>query len=192
LSGYDLSVALGVPEGVLRVDPALARGLDYYTGPVFEIEVDEPKIGSIAGGGRYDRLIGVFGKQQIPAVGIALGLERILTVMEELGRLPALGSRPEVMVGVFDAAHRAVAARTAAELRGAGLRVELFAGAGKLKGQFKHADSLGVPWVVLVGPGEAKRGTLTLKDLRTGEQQECDVAAAIARVRGGTVAASSP
>ncbi len=188
----ELSVALGVPEGVLRVDPTLARGLDYYTGPVFEIEVDEPKVGSIAGGGRYDRLIGIFGKQQIPAVGIALGLERILTVMEELGRLPALASRPEVMVGVFDPAHRAVAARTAAALRGAGLRVELFVGAGKLKAQFKHGDALGVPWVALVGPGEAKRGTLTLKDLRSGTQEEVAVEAAVERIRAGTTPASTP
>jgi histidyl-tRNA synthetase len=96
------------------------------------------------------------------------------------------------MVGVFDPAHRAGAARTAAALRGAGLRVELFAGAGKLKAQFKHADALGVPWVALVGPGEAKRGTLTLKDLRSGAQEELAVEAAVERIRAGTTPAPTP
>ncbi|MCB9698760.1 MAG: histidine--tRNA ligase [Alphaproteobacteria bacterium] len=181
----ELAEGLGVEAGTLRIDPTLARGLDYYTGPVFEIEVDEPKVGALAGGGRYDRLIGIFGKQQVPAVGIALGLERILTVMEELGTLPVGEGRAEVMVGVFDAEHRAVAARTAAELRAQGIRVDLYAGPPKLKHQFKHADAIGVPYVILVGPGEAKRGTLTLKDLRRGEQIECTVAEAVARIRGG-------
>lgn len=186
----ELAEALGVPAGVIRVDPTLARGLDYYTGPVFEIEVDEPKVGSLAGGGRYDKLIGIFGKEQVPAVGIALGLERILTVMEDLGMLPGASTRAEVMVGVFDAAHRAPAARAAHDLREAGLRVELYAGAPKLKHQFKHADAIGVSWVVLVGPGEARRGTVTLKDLRSGEQIECSLAVAVERIRGGGTTAA--
>ena len=176
---------LGVPAGTLRVDPTLARGLDYYTGPVFEVEVEEPKVGSLAGGGRYDELIGVFGKQPIPAVGIALGLERILTVLGEIGRLPPGADRPDVLVAVYDPAHRGHAAAAARALRDAGIRTDLYAGAGKLKAQYKHADSLGVRFVAIVGPDEAAANKVTLKELGTGAQMTVPLADAIRRVQGG-------
>lgn len=179
-----LATALGVPADTLRVDPTLARGLDYYTGPVFEVWVEEPQVGSLAGGGRYDQLIGVFGKQPIPAVGIALGLERIVTVLEELGRLPPGTDRPLVLVAVYDPAHRANAAAAARAMRDAGIRTDLYAGNAKLKAQYKHADSLGVRFVAIVGPDEAAARTVTLKDLATGVQVTVPLADAIRRVQG--------
>lgn len=178
-----LARQLGVPEGVIKVDPTLARGLDYYTGPVWEIEVEEPKVGALAAGGRYDGLIGVFGKQSIPAVGIAIGLERILTVLEDWGRLPARADQPLVLVTVYDAAHRGVAASTAAALRAAGIRTDVYAGAPKLKAQYKHADELGVRFVATVGPGEVTRRTLSIKELASGEQRELSVEDAVNWIR---------
>jgi histidyl-tRNA synthetase len=180
-----LAEDLGVPPSVLKIDPTLARGLDYYTGPVWEIDVPEGGVGSLGGGGRYDGLIGVFGKNQVPAVGISFGLERIISVLEDWGRLPAQTLRPEVLVTVFDPGLRGAAARAAAHLREAGLRVDLFAGTTKLKGQLKYADALGVPWVAIVGPGEYGRATVTLKNLATGEQSEVPLVDAAHRVRGG-------
>jgi histidyl-tRNA synthetase len=179
-----LAEALGVPEGVLRVDPTLARGLDYYTGPVWELEVEEPKIGSLGGGGRYDGLIGVFGKRAIPAVGTSFGLERIITVLEELGRLPAAAIRPEVLVAVFDAPHRGAAARTAAGLRKLGVRADLYAGTAKLGAQFKHADAAGIRWVAITGPTELSHTTVSLKDLTNGSQIELTLDEAARRIRG--------
>jgi histidyl-tRNA synthetase len=179
-----LAAALGVPEASMNIDPTLARGLDYYTGPVFEFAADEAGVGSLAGGGRYDGLIGVFGKQQVPAVGIALGLERILTVLEDLGRLPAATDRPTVLVGVYDADHRSHAAAVARALREAGVRTDLYAGGGKLKAQFKHADALGVRFVVIVGPGEVAAGTVALKALETGEQLQLPLDEVVRRVAG--------
>jgi histidyl-tRNA synthetase len=187
-----LAEALGVPGGVIRVDPTLARGLDYYTGGVWEIEVDEPKIGTLAAGGRYDGLIGMFAKQPIPAVGISFGLERLLTVMEELGMLPAREPRTDVLVVVFDAEHRVAAAKTAAALRAAGLRADLYAGVPKLKHQFKYADEHGIPWVAIVGPDEVKNETVALKNLRTKEQATFSLEQAVSRLRAPLASADPP
>lgn len=174
-----LAAQLGVSPSVLKIDPTLARGLDYYTGPVWEVEVEEPKVGALAAGGRYDHLIGVFGSQSVPAVGIALGLERILTVLEDWGRLPARLDQPVVLVTVFDPAHRGAAATAAAQLRARGIRTDLYAGTAKLKNQLKHADELGVHFVAVIGPGEVTRGTLALKHLRSSEQREVSLDEAV-------------
>jgi histidyl-tRNA synthetase len=187
-----LAESLGVPPGIIRIDPTLARGLDYYTGAVWEIEVEEPKVGTLAAGGRYDGLIGVFSKQSVPAVGISFGLERIITVLEDWGRLPAHVQRPELLVAVFDADHRAAAASTARALRERGLRVDLYTGTGRLKQQFRYADASGVPWVAIAGPAEIGRGTVTLKNLQTGEQSEVSLDEAARRVHGDLARADHP
>jgi histidyl-tRNA synthetase len=174
-----LAEALGVPEGRLRIDPTVARGLDYYTGPVFEVAIEDANLGSVAGGGRYDRLIGVFGKQQVPAVGLAFGLERVLVVMQERGMLPPRRDRPVVLVAVFDAGHRVHAARAARAFREAGIPTDLYAGTPKLKAAFKHADVVGARFVALVGPGEAEQGTVTLKELASSTQQQLPLAEAV-------------
>lgn len=161
----------------LRVDPSLARGLSYYTGPIFEISMAELK-GSMGGGGRYDDLVGMFGKRQVPAVGFSLGLERILVVMEDQGMYPALSVGPEVLLcwmGVDSAAVLGLAS----ELREQGLAVEVFPEATKLGKQLQYADSEGVkaPFAAIVGETEMAGGEVTLKHLASGLQERVAVAA---------------
>lgn len=181
---FPAAIALGVPPRQIVVDPTLARGLDYYTGPVFEAVVDEPKVGSIAGGGRYDNLIGMFAGKPLPAVGVSLGLERLITVLEELGLAAGASSAPQVLVGVWGPETRAFSLEVAAALRGAGIRTELFADDAKLKRQAAHADARGVAWFVVAGPGEAAERKLTLKDMKGGTSAVVTVAEAIARIHG--------
>jgi histidyl-tRNA synthetase len=179
----DLALAHGVPADRIVIDPTLARGLDYYTGPVFETEVTEPKIGSISGGGRYDGLVGMFSGRAIPCVGVSLGLERIITVMEELGMLPASSATADVMVVVASPAQRRYAIQTAQALRAEGLRTELFLDDKKIGVQFKHADQRQIPWVAVVGESEAANGTLMLKHLASGAQDALTPADAAKRIR---------
>lgn len=157
--------------GRLRVDPSLARGLSYYTGAIMEIAVPD-LAGSLGGGGRYDNLVGMFLGHDVPAVGFSLGLERIIVVMGERGMFPAslAGAGADVMVTLWNAAGAAGALSLARDLRAAGLRVDVYPEADKLGRQFKYAASVGVPLVAVMGEDEAAAGTVTVKDLRTGEQ----------------------
>lgn len=175
--------ALGVPPERLQIDPTLARGLDYYTGPVFEAVLTDGAIGSVAGGGRYDGLIGMFGKRQVPAVGISLGIERLMVVLQERQQAAQAPSSVDVTVTVVDDDHMTHAAHTARALRDAGLRVELVLEAGKLGKQFKHADALGSTWVVTVGPSEVADGVVAIKHLVSGDQDRVDLNAAIAAIQ---------
>lgn len=167
----DLALAMGVPAERLVVDPTLARGLDYYTGPVFETVVTEPKIGSVSGGGRYDGLIGMFSGQPIPAVGVSLGLERLITVMEELGMVGANTTTADVLVTIHAPEQRAYALKIAATLRLGGIRTELFLEDKKLKAQLKYANARGFRWVAFAGPDEEAAGAVTLKDFVGGVQR---------------------
>lgn len=164
------ALAMGVSPEALVIDPTLARGLDYYTGPVFETEVLEPKIGSISGGGRYDGLVGMFSGKPVPAVGVSLGFERLLTVMEELGMLTADTTSAQVLVTVFSPDQRDYALRVTTTLRAAGVRAELYLDDRSVKAQLKHANARGYPFVAVAGPSEADSEQVTLKDLRTGTQ----------------------
>ncbi len=175
---------LGVPLERIRVDPTLARGLGYYTGPVFETEVIEPKVGSISGGGRYDGLVGMFSGQDIPAVGVSLGLERIIAVMEEKGMLPQTATTARALVTVFDDATAGASQRFATQLREAGVPTDLYLGDGKLKAQFKYAHARGYPWLAVIGPDEAAAGTVSLKNLDSGEQATLSNDDAVDRLRG--------
>ncbi|MBN2797869.1 MAG: histidine--tRNA ligase [Deltaproteobacteria bacterium] len=170
-----LSAALGVDLSRVQVAPTLARGLDYYTGPVYEIVVADGGVGTVAGGGRYDGLIGLLSGREVPAVGIALGLERLLTVMEERGMFADLTPEAEVFVTVFSPALLEASLKVGAGLRARGIPVEIYLGDRKLKAQFKEADARKSRWVVVVGPDEATAGTLTLKDLRRGGQRVCAI-----------------
>ncbi|MBL8729262.1 MAG: histidine--tRNA ligase [Planctomycetes bacterium] len=166
----------------LTFDPTLARGLGYYTGPIFEISC-AGLAGSLGGGGRYDNLIGMFGKQQIPAVGFSLGLERMLLVMEERGMFPSLGIGPEVLLCRMSDVEAAAAIRVATQLRAQGLRVEVFAEAAKLGAQLAYASRIGAPFAAILGTSEVADGSVTLKDLTTGEQGKVAVGDVAARVR---------
>lgn len=158
--------------GRLTVDPVLARGLSYYTGPIFEVEVAD-LAGSLAGGGRYDDLIGMFLGRKVPACGIALGLERILVVMEERGMFSAPAIGPQVLVTCWSDELAPEGLALATELRRAGLRVELYPEPAKLGKQLKYAGSRDIPLAAIIAPDEVARGTVQLKDLRASQQHDC-------------------
>ena len=162
----------------LKFDGYLARGLSYYTGPIFEIRVAD-LAGSLGGGGRYDNLIGMFSGESIPATGISLGLERILVVMAERNMFPAsvVAAPADVMVVQWFANRTPLYLEFATELRRAGLRVELYPESptddGKKVGdkQFKYASARGIPYVAVIGADELANRTVTVKNMKTGEQK---------------------
>jgi histidyl-tRNA synthetase len=158
--------------GHVVVNPRLARGLSYYTGAIMEIAVPD-LAGSLGGGGRYDNLIGMFLGRDVPACGFSLGLERIIVVMTERKMFPGevVRGAVDVMVTLWNEQSRADALSLATELRAAGLRVDVYPEADKLGKQFKYASTRGVPFVTIVGDDERAQGIVSVKDLRTGEQQ---------------------
>jgi histidyl-tRNA synthetase len=159
----------------LRLDPYLARGLSYYTGPIYEIEFPGFS-GSGGAGGRYDDLIGMFSGQTIPACGFALGLDRIMLVMEERGMFPErLAGQPQVLVTQYDDATAVASFRLAMELRSAGLRVDLYPDQDRYGKQFKYAEERRIRYVALLSPREVEAGVVAVKDIVSGEQ--VDVAA---------------
>ncbi|MFK7927853.1 MAG: histidine--tRNA ligase [Myxococcota bacterium] len=185
----ELAVSMGVAPDTIRFDPSLARGADYYTGPVFEVSVEEPRIGSVAGGGRYDNLVESLSGRAVPAVGVSLGLERLLVVMDELGMLDARPTSADVLVTVFSEETRWDSARAAASLREQGVSAELYVGDGRMKAQLKHANKRGYPWVLVVGPDEAAAGLVTLKNNRSWESTTIPVLEVAQRIRedGGSL-----
>ena len=162
----------------LVLDRSLARGLSYYTGPIFEIRVPD-LAGSLGGGGRYDNLIGMFSGEDIPASGISLGLERILVVMAERKMFPesVISTPADVMVVQWFANRTNLYLSFAKELRDGGLRFELYPDApvedGKKVGdkQFKYASARGIPFVAVIGGDELANGTVAIKNMKTGEQK---------------------
>lgn len=161
-------------HGRLAVDPSLARGLSYYTGAIVEVAVSD-LAGSLGGGGRYDNLIGMFSNQSVPAAGFSLGLERIIVVMTERGMFPASldsdAAPADVMVTVWNAEKIGDALALARELRAARLRVDVYPEADKIGKQFKYAGDRKIPNVVVAGDDELAQGTVTIKNMRTGEQR---------------------
>jgi histidyl-tRNA synthetase len=160
----------GPAASALRFDPTLARGLSYYTGPIFEVAVKD-LAGSLGGGGRYDNLIGMFLGKPVPAVGFSLGLERVLLVMEERGMFPELATGPEILVCRFPDVPAAAAVRIATVLRADGMRVELHPETPALGKQLQYASNIGARFAAIVGSNEVQSGTVALKNLATGEQR---------------------
>ncbi len=160
-------VGRDVPGGELVYAPVLARGLSYYTGPVFEV-VHDGLAATIAGGGRYDGLVGMFSGQDVPATGGSLGIERILLLLAE--RDEQATAAPDVVVTVMDDDGRADAQQVAQRLRAQGLAADVYAGAGRLGKQLKYADRRGVRFAVIRGSDERADGTVAVKDLVTGDQ----------------------
>jgi histidyl-tRNA synthetase len=158
--------------GRVRIDPSLARGLSYYTGAIMEISVPD-LAGSLGAGGRYDNLIGLFLGREVPACGFSLGLERILVVMDERKMFPesSVGRNADVMVTLWNDAGANDSLALAADLRREGLRVDVYPEPDRLGKQFKYASGRNIPFVTVVGDDEKAAGTVTVKDLRSGEQQ---------------------
>lgn len=168
----DYLPALGVDETTYRVDLAMVRGLDYYTGPIFETIVETPRIGSITGGGRFDSLVGMFTTQSLPATGTTIGIERIVDVMDELNLYPPGlgGTLVQVLVTVFGPEQIGESLRLITDLRQAGLRCELYYGRESLGNQIRYALKRSVPLVVIAGPDELVAGQVTVRDLRDKTQ----------------------
>ena len=170
LIGY--LTTLGVPEAFYKVNVSMVRGLEYYTGPIYETVVEEPKIGSITGGGRYDELIGSFSKQGYPATGTSFGIERIIDVMEEFDMFPtAVGKTvTQVLVTVFDADLVPESLKVASLLRQNGIRAEVYSRPARMSAQIKYADTKGIPYAVILGSDEVEAGTVAIRDLANREQ----------------------
>lgn len=162
---------LGVSEKMVEFSPTLARGLDYYTGMIFEVEITEYKAGSVVGGGRYDGLIGMFSSKQVPATGCAFGFDRILEAMDQMGLFPKDLSTTRVLVTVFSMELGSNSIAATNKLREVGINTELWLEADtKLEKQLKYADQKGIPYVVIIGPDEASKNVFTLKDLKNQTQ----------------------
>ncbi len=170
---HELGVGLaaaGVAADRVVVDPAIARGLDYYTGLVLESFLDElPGLGSICSGGRYDNLAGLYTKQPLPGVGASLGIDRLLAGLEELGRLPTAETPAEILLVHFDAGHRTDYLRIAAALRAGGMSVDFYPEPKKVGQQLKFAVKKGFRIAILVGSDEFAAGTAQVKHLATQE-----------------------
>ena len=164
--------AFGVPESNFAVDLTIARGLDYYTGTVYETTLlDHPEIGSVCSGGRYDNLAGYYIDKALPGVGISIGLTRLFYVLDEQGLLnPDLPTAPADVLVLPMTEDVGSAIQLAQSLRGAGLRVQLYGEQKKFKQKMSYADKLGVPYVALLGEDEIHQGKCSVKDLTTGTQ----------------------
>ena len=165
--------AFGVPEANFAVDLTIARGLDYYTGTVYETTLlDHPEIGSVCSGGRYDNLAGYYIDKMLPGVGISIGLTRLFYVLDEQGLLnPDLPSSPCDTLVLPMTENITAAVALAEELRNNGLRVQLYGENKKFKQKMAYADKLGVPFAVLLGDDEIAAGKCSLKNMKTGQQQ---------------------
>jgi histidyl-tRNA synthetase len=165
--------AMGVPSERYRISFTMVRGLEYYTGPIFETVVTEPKIGSITGGGRYDGLVGLFARQSVPMTGTSFGIERIIDVIQELGMAPPdLPRTPvQVLVTVFDEPRMGASIALAQAFRRAGLKVMLYFEPRRLEAQLRYAHQKGIPFVAILGPDEEARGVVTVRDMGSGEQR---------------------
>ena len=167
----------------LELDITLARGLNYYTGCIFEVKTNEVAMGSIGGGGRYDDLTGMFGLKDLTGVGISFGADRIYDVLEELNLFPksaALGTK--VLISNFDEQAEQYALPILQQLRAANIAAELYPAAAKLKKQMSYADAKNIPFVILIGSDEMQSGLLTLKNMESGEQQQITIANLISKL----------
>ncbi len=164
---------LGVPEQYCAVEVSMVRGLEYYTGPIYETIVEEGGVGSVTGGGRYDKLVGMFGDRNLPATGTTIGIERIIVVMEDQAMFPSTVGKTvaQVLVTAFDRARVDESVKIAALLRQTGLRTQVYFDPDPLREQIGYASAKGIPLLVIAGPDEIAQGRLTVRDLRTKRQE---------------------
>jgi histidyl-tRNA synthetase len=167
---------LGLQSTNLVFDITLARGLNYYTGCIFEVKANDVQIGSIGGGGRYDNLTSNFGLKDISGVGVSFGIDRIYLVLEELGLFPKdITISTTIMFANFGAIESSYCLPLLKQLRSAGISSELYPQKAKMKKQMNYANTKGVQFVVLVGENEMESGVLTVKDMNTGEQSALNI-----------------
>lgn len=167
------AAAAGVPDQRIRIDLSIARGLDYYTGTIYETYLDRlPGIGSVCSGGRYDNLARLFTNEELPGIGASLGLDRLLAAMEELGMIEKVATPAPVLLAFFDGERLPDYLRLAAALRTAGIGVELYPEAKKLGQQLKYADRRGFRLALIMGDNEFREGVCQVKDLKSQTQQD--------------------
>jgi histidyl-tRNA synthetase len=166
------SSRLGLERAVLEFDVTLARGLNYYTGAIFEVKVHDVKMGSICGGGRYDDLTGLFGLSGMSGVGISFGADRIYDVLLELNLFPeATQNKLTILFANFGDQESAFAMQLAKELRGSGVDCEVYPTSAKMQKQFKYADARSAAYVAIIGENELKEGVIQVKDMESGVQE---------------------
>ena len=171
------------PAPNIELDITLARGLNYYTGAIFEVKSNEVTMGSIGGGGRYDDLTSMFGLKNLSGVGISFGADRIYDVLEELGAFPKNTTEStKVLISNFDGAAEKFALPILSQLRAAGIAAELYPQAAKLKKQLGYADAKHIPYVILIGSEEMASGLLSLKNMKSGEQSTLTIQALLAQL----------
>ena len=177
----------GVPEENFAVDLTIARGLDYYTGTVYETTLlDHPEIGSVCSGGRYDNLAEYYTDRQLPGVGISIGLTRLFYVLGEQGMLnPDLPTAPADVLVLPMTEDLAPAISLSTRLRGAGVRTQLYTEQKKFKAKMNYADKIGVPYVIFLGDDEIAAGVVACKDMKTGEQTKLPFAETMDLIRSG-------
>jgi histidyl-tRNA synthetase len=184
----EVALAAGIPEERLRIDLSIARGLDYYTGTIYETFLaDKPDIGSVCSGGRYDNLASLYTKQVLPGVGASLGLDRLLAAMEELDLLPKTATPAPVLVVQFEATRLGEYQKMARALRAKGIGVEVFPEAKKVGQQLQYAEKRGFRVALIAGPEEFAKQVRKIKNLATREEQTVsskEVEAAIRAVLG--------
>ncbi len=167
---YEMMKAAGI-ESSYVFDPSITRGLDYYTGVVYETFLDElPSIGSVCSGGRYDNLAGLYTKTKLPGVGASIGLDRLIAGLEQLGLTAKKGSYLDAEIYCMDKNFSVYYQKVANEIRNLGVNVEVFPDAKNMKQQYAVTDAKGIKWGILIGSNEAEKNTLTLKNLATREQ----------------------
>jgi len=178
--------AFGVPEENFAVDLSIARGLDYYTGTVYETVLpDHPEIGSVCSGGRYDNLAGYYTDRLLPGVGISIGLTRLFYVLSEQGLLAPPPPPADALILPMAEELTAPAIRLATALRAAGLRVQLYAEPKKFKARLTYAAKLAIPYTLFLGEDEIAAGVVTCKDMASGEQTRLPLEETIARIQNG-------
>jgi histidyl-tRNA synthetase len=182
-----LVAAAGYEDGRIRIDPSVVRGLEYYTGPVFEAELTFPVVnedgetvsfGSVGGGGRYDGLVSRFRGEPVPATGFSIGVSRLMTALKNLGKLETAEAVAPVVVLVMDKDTESLGRyqRLVSELRQAGIRAEMYLGGAGMKAQMKYADRRGAPCVVIQGADERAKGEVQIKDLVEGKRLSEEIA----------------
>lgn len=175
-SVFNLLPKLGVESEYFVFEPNMVRGLDYYTGTIFEVDIEDYAAGSVLGGGRYNKLIKDLSGKDIPGIGFGLGFDRTLEAMEQFDLLPVKRTVSQVLVSIFAPELLTESIKTAKMLRDSGVNTELYPDESvKLDKQLKYADKKGIPYVVIIGPEEVKDKTITLKNLRTKEQNKASV-----------------
>jgi len=181
---FEAARGAGIPGQRLVLDPSIARGLDYYTGTIYETFLDDdPAIGSVCSGGRYDNLAGLFTHQRLPGVGASLGLDRLLAAMESFGMVEPASTPAPVLIVVFDAARAADYLRIARHLHAAGINAEVFPDDRPVGKQLKYADRKGMRVAIIAGEDEFRAGIWQVKDLRAASQVTADEASLVGTVR---------